>query len=75
MQVLRVMLVAALAAGCSKQVAFQGAGPISVAAMPKVAEAKPADAPPRVEVRDNKIEIHEKVQLMLLREHPSRSAR
>ncbi len=48
-----------LAAGCSKSVTFQGEGtiPIRGPAAPVVAAA-----PPRVEVRDNKIEIHEKIQ-------------
>jgi OOP family OmpA-OmpF porin len=46
---------------CSHPVVFQGEGtlPITGAAPAAVAELKP---PPRVEVRDNKIEIHEKIQ-------------
>ena len=48
-----------LAAGCSKSVTFQGEGTIPIHAAAPVQEAA---APPRVEVRDNKIEIHEKIQ-------------
>lgn len=47
---------------CSRPVAFQGESTLPVAGTPPapVAEAKPP--PPRVEVRDNKIEIHDKIQ-------------
>jgi OOP family OmpA-OmpF porin len=47
--------------GCGGPVAFQGQStlPITATPPPAVAEAKP---PPRVEVRDNKIEIHDKIQ-------------
>ena len=47
--------------GCSQPVVFQGQGTLPVQGTPpaRVAEVKP---PPRVEVRDNKIEIHEKIQ-------------
>src|SRR5215468_1854941 len=47
--------------GCGGPVAFQGQStlPITGTPPPAVAEAKP---PPRVEVRDNKIEIHDKIQ-------------
>ena len=48
---------------CTKPVVFQGQSTLAVSGTPPppapVAEAK---APPRVEVRDNKIEIHEKIQ-------------
>jgi outer membrane protein OmpA-like peptidoglycan-associated protein len=57
----QVLLLAALAAGCSKQIAFQGTTPISVSAAPPAATPV-AVAPPRVEVRDNHIDIHEKIQ-------------
>ena len=48
-------------AGCGKTMEFQGQTTLAITGTPPpVAEApKP---PPRVEVRDNKIEIHEKVQ-------------
>jgi OOP family OmpA-OmpF porin len=47
--------------GCGAPVVFEGQATLPVMGTPpaKVAEAKP---PPRVEVRDNKIEIHEKIQ-------------
>ena len=47
--------------GCSNPVVFQGQSTLPVMGTPPVhvVEAKP---PPRVEVRDNKIEIHEKIQ-------------
>ncbi|MEO7731195.1 MAG: OmpA family protein, partial [Kofleriaceae bacterium] len=46
---------------CSSPVVFQGQGTLAVSGTPpaRVAEAK---VPPRVELRDNKIEIHEKIQ-------------
>ena len=55
-------LAAIACAGCSKPVVFQGQTTTAVVGTPPaepVAEVKP---PPRVEVRDNKIEIHEKIQ-------------
>lgn len=47
--------------GCSSPIVFQGEGTLPVTGTPPapVVEAKP---PPRVEVRDNKIEIHDKIQ-------------
>src|SRR5262250_157036 len=46
--------------GCSSPVVFEGNTTLPVTGQPPaVAEAKP---PPRVEVRDNKIEIHDKIQ-------------
>jgi outer membrane protein OmpA-like peptidoglycan-associated protein len=53
--------IASLAfAACSSPVTFQGQGTLPVEGTPPaVAAAKP---PPRVEVRDNKIEIHDKIQ-------------
>ena len=46
---------------CGGPVVFQGQStlPVTGTPPPAVAEAKP---PPRVEVRDNKIEIHDKIQ-------------
>lgn len=52
-----VLTCAALAA-CSKPVVFQGATTLAVTGTPPPA----AEPPPRVEVRDNRIEIHEKIQ-------------
>ena len=53
-------------AACGGPVVFQGQSTLAVngtpPAPPPVVEAK---APPRVEVRDNKIEIHEKIQFDL----------
>jgi outer membrane protein OmpA-like peptidoglycan-associated protein len=53
-------------AACGSPVVFQGQSTLAVngtpPAPPPVVEAK---APPRVEVRDNKIEIHEKIQFDL----------
>lgn len=55
-----VGLAVVACAGCSKPVVFQGQTALSVVGSPPAAVA---DAPPpRVEVRDNKIEIHEKIQ-------------
>jgi OOP family OmpA-OmpF porin len=57
---MRIFLLSLLVASCGKPVAFQGEGtiPIHGTAPPPVEAA----APPRVEVRDNKIEIHDKIQ-------------
>ena len=55
---LRWILLCALAS-CGKPVAFEGLSTLPIHATPA---AKQAEAPPRVEVRDNKIEIHEKIQ-------------
>jgi OOP family OmpA-OmpF porin len=46
---------------CSHAVTFEGQGVRSVASTARPAPPPPAP-PPRVEVRDNKIEIHEKIQ-------------
>lgn len=59
----RWSIIGALALwGCSQPVVFQGQRTLPVQGTPpaRVVEAKPA--PPRVELRDNKIEIHEKIQ-------------
>ncbi len=59
---------AAFVFGCGGQVAFQGETPITVAQTPVAPpppppkEEEPPPPPARVEVRDNKIEIHEKIQ-------------
>jgi OOP family OmpA-OmpF porin len=52
---------AVVAAACSKAVEFQGKSTLSVVGTPPAAPAVVV-APPRVEVRDNKIEIREKIQ-------------
>lgn len=44
---------------CSSPVTFQGQSTLPVTGTPPVVAAKP---PPRVELRDNKIEIHDKIQ-------------
>ncbi|HEX4455763.1 MAG TPA: OmpA family protein [Kofleriaceae bacterium] len=59
--IISVLLVVA-AASCSKPVVFQGQTTLAVVGTAPVAEVAP---PPRVEVRDNKIEIHEKIQFDL----------
>ena len=60
---MRTWLVVATAGlcSCSSPVVFQGQTTLPVTGTPpaRVVEAKP---PPRVEVRDNKIEIHDKIQ-------------
>jgi outer membrane protein OmpA-like peptidoglycan-associated protein len=48
--------------GCSKPVVFQGARTLAIAGQPPPPPVTPAPEPPRVEVRDNKIEIREKIQ-------------
>ncbi len=55
--------------GCGKVIAFEGATPINIAGdppppppPPPEPEPEPPKPPPRVEVRDNKIEIREKIQ-------------
>lgn len=56
------LLISTVAAvGCGGPVAFQGQSTLPVAGTPPpaVVAARP---PPRVEVRDNKIEIHDKIQ-------------
>lgn len=55
------LLISTVAAvGCGGPVAFQGQSTLPITGTPPaIAEAKP---PPRVEVRDNKIEIHDKIQ-------------
>jgi OOP family OmpA-OmpF porin len=52
----------AAVAGCGKPVVFQGQSTMPISGTAPVAEAQPPPPPPRVEVRDNKIEIHEKIQ-------------
>src|SRR5262245_29860063 len=55
-------LVLALAlAGCAAPVVFQGQSTLAVSGTPPPPPPPPA-TPPRVEVRENKIEIHEKIQ-------------
>jgi OOP family OmpA-OmpF porin len=58
-------------AGCGRVIAFEGATPINIAGDPPPLpppppepepEPEPPKPPPRVEVRDNKIEIREKIQ-------------
>src|SRR5579863_2272044 len=54
-----VLLLVGALASCGKPVVFQGQTTIPIVGAAPVAEAA---KPPRVEVRDNKIEIHEKIQ-------------
>lgn len=56
----RWLVVCALAS-CGKPVVFEGQSTLPITAAPPVAVKEPV-APPRVEVRDNKIEIHDKIQ-------------
>jgi OOP family OmpA-OmpF porin len=53
-------LVWCLVAGCGKSVVFEGQSTLPINGTPPARQE--ASAPPRVEVRDNKIEIHEKIQ-------------
>lgn len=55
----RWLLLCALV-GCGNPVTFEGQSTLPITSTP--AAPKVAEAPPRVEVRDNKIEIHEKIQ-------------
>jgi hypothetical protein len=57
----KLALIVTLCA-CSKPVAFQGQTAMSVVGTPPAAPVAEAPPPPRVEVRDNKIEIHDKIQ-------------
>jgi len=54
-------------AACGAPVTFQGQSTLAVNGTPPAPPPPPveAKAPPRVEVRDNKIEIHEKIQFDL----------
>lgn len=54
---LMILLLAAGVVSCSKPVVFEGKNALAVAGTLPV-----PPPPPRVEVRDNKIEIHEKIQ-------------
>ena len=54
------LLLAGATWGCGKPVVFQGQSTLVVNGTPPAAPV--AEAPPRVEVRDNKIEIREKIQ-------------
>ncbi len=56
---MRVFACAVLLIGCSKTVAFTGEQTLKVSAAPPAA---PVAEQPRVELRDNRIVIHEKVQ-------------
>jgi OOP family OmpA-OmpF porin len=55
----RRWIVLAALAGCGKPVVFEGQSTLPIHGTPA---APVAVAPPRVEIRDNKIEIHEKIQ-------------
>jgi len=48
--------------GCGKPVVFQGENTLKISGAAPPAAVAPAPAPPRVEVRDNKIVIAEKIQ-------------
>jgi OOP family OmpA-OmpF porin len=48
--------------GCGKPVVFQGESTLKISGAPPAAAVAPAPTPPRVEVRDNKIVIAEKIQ-------------
>jgi OOP family OmpA-OmpF porin len=52
----------ALLWGCGGPVVFQGQSTLPVTGAPPAAVAEAKPPPPRVEVRDNKIEIHDKIQ-------------
>ena len=48
--------------GCAKPVIFQGQSTLAIVGEPPPQPPQPPSEPPRVEVRDNRIEIHEKIQ-------------
>jgi outer membrane protein OmpA-like peptidoglycan-associated protein len=54
-----ILLVSGGVTSCAKPVVFKGQSTLAVAGTPP---SEPTIPPPRVEVRDNKIEIHEKIQ-------------
>jgi outer membrane protein OmpA-like peptidoglycan-associated protein len=56
---LRLVALALISVGCSKSVTFRGEQTLKVSAAPP---APVAEAPPKAELRENKIVIHEKVQ-------------
>jgi outer membrane protein OmpA-like peptidoglycan-associated protein len=57
------LIALCILAGCGGPVQFEGQSTLPINSTPKVVEApKPAEPQARVEVRDNKIEIHEKIQ-------------
>src|SRR4051812_275454 len=58
---IRAITIAFVLAGCSKTVSFTGDQTIKIAGTPPAAPVVKAD-PPRVELRDNKIVINEKIQ-------------
>jgi outer membrane protein OmpA-like peptidoglycan-associated protein len=57
---MRFVTIAVLLAGCAKPMVFEGETTLKIAGPP--AAAPVAAEPPRVEVRDNAVVIHEKVQ-------------
>lgn len=59
---LLLLVAAGLLTACSKPVAFQGKSTLPIVGTPPAPVAEAPPPPPRVEVRDNKIEIHEKIQ-------------
>jgi OOP family OmpA-OmpF porin len=48
--------------GCGGPVVFQGDTTMKITGTPPPVAAAPAPEPPRVELRDNRIEIHDKIQ-------------
>lgn len=57
---MRFVKLAILLAGCAKPVVFEGETTLKISGPPPAAPV--AEAPPRVELRDNAIVIHDKVQ-------------
>ena len=55
-------LVACTLAGCGSPVVFEGQSTLPIISSPPTNEVAPSPPQARVEVRDNKIEIHEKIQ-------------
>jgi outer membrane protein OmpA-like peptidoglycan-associated protein len=59
---LLILFVSVGVPSCAKPVVFKGQSTIAVAGTPPAPPPEPAKPSPRVEVRDNKIEIRDKIQ-------------
>jgi len=57
-----VLVISGVATSCAKPVVFKGQSTLTVAGTPPAPPPESPKSPPRVEVRDNKIAIAEKIQ-------------